>query len=98
MVAADMAFHLALVSATGCKRLRQWADGVLLELRLVLSVLDRDQERLEAQAEEHAELLELLRSQPPARALDAVTRHLTAARAQVAASLDGLAARTDAQP
>src|ERR1700759_2647026 len=40
-VAADAAFHLAIVATTSSRRLRSAAEAALRELRIVLAVADR---------------------------------------------------------
>ena len=40
-VAADAAFHLAIVASTSSRRLRTAAEAALRELRIVLAVADR---------------------------------------------------------
>jgi DNA-binding GntR family transcriptional regulator len=96
MVDGDVAFHLALVAAAGSPRLSQCAESVMLELRLVLSVVDRNRSELLTQVKDHETLLAAIRSQPPARAVSAVEQHLVAARDRLASSLEGLEAPSPA--
>jgi DNA-binding GntR family transcriptional regulator len=65
VVAADMAFHTAVVAALGSRRLRDAMAGALLELRLILSVTDRVYDDLDDQERQHRELLEAFRQRRP---------------------------------
>ena len=59
-VAADAAFHLAIVASTSSRRLRTAAEAALRELRIVLAVADRVPSDLDDLAADHAGLLDAL--------------------------------------
>ena len=52
-VAADAAFHLAIVASTSSRRLRTAAEAALRELRIVLAVADRVASDLDELAADH---------------------------------------------
>ena len=59
-VAADAAFHLAIVASTPSRRLRIAAEAALRELRIVLAVADRVSSDLDDLAADHAGLMDAL--------------------------------------
>jgi DNA-binding GntR family transcriptional regulator len=63
VVAADVAFHTAIVAGLGVRRLQAALEGALMELRLVLSVTDRAHEDLDDHLRWHRQLLDLFRKQ-----------------------------------
>ena len=65
-VAADAAFHLAIVASTSSRRLRTAAEAALRELRIVLAVADRVASDLDELAADHAGLLDALDQRPAA--------------------------------
>jgi DNA-binding GntR family transcriptional regulator len=75
-VAADAAFHLAIVATTSSRRLRSAAEAALRELRIVLAVADRVACDLDDLAADHAALLEVLVHAPAPSARAALLDHL----------------------
>ena len=75
-VAADAAFHLAIVASTSSRRLRTAAEAALRELRIVLAVADRVASDLDDLAADHAGLLDALINAPPPSARAALLDHL----------------------
>lgn len=75
-VAADAAFHLAIVAATSSRRLRTAAEAALRELRIVLAVADRVAADLDDMAADHAGLMDALVHAPPPSARAALLDHL----------------------
>jgi DNA-binding GntR family transcriptional regulator len=75
-VAADAAFHLAIVATTSSRRLRTAAEAALRELRIVLAVADRVASDLDDLAADHAGLLDALVNAPPPSARAALLDHL----------------------
>ena len=75
-VAADAAFHLAIVASTSSRRLRTAAEAALRELRIVLAVADRVAGDLDDLAADHAGLLDALVHAPPPSARAALLDHL----------------------
>lgn len=75
-VAADAAFHLAIVTSAGSRRLRTAAEAALRELRIVLAVVDRVSSNLDDLAADHAGLLDALIHAPPPSARAALLDHL----------------------
>ena len=53
-VAADAAFHLAIVASTSSRRLRMAAEAAMREFRIVLAVADRVSSDLDELAADHA--------------------------------------------
>jgi DNA-binding GntR family transcriptional regulator len=83
LVEADLAFHLAIVAAAGSRRLTRAAQGALMELRLVLSVADRERDDLPGLVADHQYLVEVFRSGHLREAVSALEDHLS--RAEVMA-------------
>jgi DNA-binding GntR family transcriptional regulator len=75
-VAADAAFHLAIVASTLSRRLRTAAEAALRELRIVLAVADRVSSDLDELAADHAGLMDALIHAPPPSARAALLDHL----------------------
>ena len=75
-VAADAAFHLAIVASTSSRRLRTAAEAALRELRIVLAVADRVASDLDELAADHVGLLDALVNAPPPSARAALLDHL----------------------
>lgn len=75
-VAADAAFHLAIVASAGSRRLRTAAEAALRELRIILAVADRVSSDLDDLAADHAGLLDTLVHAPPPSARAALLDHL----------------------
>jgi DNA-binding GntR family transcriptional regulator len=82
-VDADTEFHLAIVGALGIRRLADAACAAMLELRLVLSVIDRSDEGARSRGNEHTPLLELIRAGQRSEAARALALHLDEAEARV---------------
>jgi DNA-binding GntR family transcriptional regulator len=83
LVEADMAFHLAIVAAAGSRRITRAAQSAMLELRLVLSVADREADDMPALVADHQYLVEVFRSAHVRESVAALEDHL--ARAEVLA-------------
>lgn len=79
LVEADLAFHLAIVAAAGSRRLTRSAQGALMELRLVLSVADRERGDLPALVADHQYLVEVFRAGHLREAVAALDDHLARA-------------------
>jgi DNA-binding GntR family transcriptional regulator len=75
-VAADAAFHLAIVASTSSRRLRTAAEAALRELRIVLAVAERVASDLDDLAADHAGLMDALVYAPPPSARAALLDHL----------------------
>ena len=75
-VAADAAFHLAIVASTSSRRLRTAAEAALRELRIVLAVADRVSSDLDELAADHLGLMDALINAPPPSARAALLDHL----------------------
>jgi DNA-binding GntR family transcriptional regulator len=86
VVEADVAFHTAIVAALGSKRLRAAMAGALQELRLVLSVTDRDDADLDEQLRQHRSLLEAFRHRRPG-AVQELEEHLVMSEGLVCAAV-----------
>jgi DNA-binding GntR family transcriptional regulator len=86
-VAADAAFHLAIVASTSSRRIRLAAEAALRELRIVLAVSDRVCGDLDELAADHAGLAEVIVTAPAASARAALLDHLRRAEARVLAVL-----------
>jgi DNA-binding GntR family transcriptional regulator len=86
VVAADAAFHTAIVAALGVRRLTAAIGGALTELRLVLSVTDRAGDDLDDLAGQHRQLFAMFQERDP-RAVSALDDHLRRAEAMVCAAL-----------
>jgi DNA-binding GntR family transcriptional regulator len=75
-VAADAAFHLAIVASTSSRRLRVAAEAALRELRVVLAVADRVSCDLDELAADHAALMDVLVNAPGPSGRAALLDHL----------------------
>src|SRR3954454_12391850 len=75
-VAADAAFHLAIVASTSSRRLRTAAEAALRELRIILAVADRVSSELVDLAADHAGLMDALINAPAPSARAALLDHL----------------------
>lgn len=89
-VAADAAFHLAIVAATSSRRLRTAAEAALRELRIVLAVADRVAADLDDLAADHAGLLDVLINAPAPSARAALLDHLRRGESRALAVLHGV--------
>jgi DNA-binding GntR family transcriptional regulator len=84
-VAADAAFHLAIVASTSSRRIRLVAEAALRELRIVLAVSDRISADLDELAADHAGLAEVIVTAPAASARSALLDHLRRAETRALA-------------
>jgi DNA-binding GntR family transcriptional regulator len=88
-VAADAAFHLAVVASTSSRRLRMAAEAAMRELRVVLAVADRVASDLDELAADHAALLDVLVYAPAPSARAALLDHLRRGEARALAVTHG---------
>jgi DNA-binding GntR family transcriptional regulator len=84
-VAADAAFHLAIVASTSSRRIRLAAEAAFRELRIVLAFADRVSGDLDELAADHAGLMEVIVQAPPPSARAALLDHLRRAEQRVLA-------------
>jgi DNA-binding GntR family transcriptional regulator len=84
-VAADAAFHLAIVASTSSRRIRLAAEAAFRELRIVLAFADRVSGDLDELAADHAGLMEMIVQAPPPSARAALLDHLRRAEQRVLA-------------
>jgi DNA-binding GntR family transcriptional regulator len=84
-VAADAAFHLAIVASTSSRRIRLAAEAALRELRIVLAVADRVAGDLDELAADHAGLAEVIVTAPAGSARAALLDHLRRAETRALA-------------
>jgi DNA-binding GntR family transcriptional regulator len=84
-VAADAAFHLALVASTSSRRIRLAAEAAFRELRIVLAFADRVAGDLDEIAADHAGLMEVIVQAPPPSARAALLDHLRRSEQRVLA-------------
>ena len=89
-VAADAAFHLAIVTTTASRRLRLAAEAAMRELRIVLAVADRVAGDLDDLAADHAGLLDALVNAPPPSARAALLDHLRRGESRALAVTHGV--------
>jgi DNA-binding GntR family transcriptional regulator len=87
VVEADVAFHTAIVGALNNRRLRAAIAGALMELRLVLSVTDREDTDLDEQLRQHRALLDEFRIRESA-AVRALAEHLVISEKMVCAAVE----------
>jgi DNA-binding GntR family transcriptional regulator len=87
LVEADMAFHLGIVAAAGSRRLTRSAQGVLMEVRLVLSVADRASDDLPALVADHQYLVEVFRGGRLPESATVLVDHLERGEALAASAL-----------
>ena len=88
-VAADMNFHRAICAAAGNRHLQRMFDALAGQIRLALGEIQRDRADLEAVAEGHAELVEVLSGDDPQRAADALENHVRIAALRLVGRLGG---------
>jgi DNA-binding GntR family transcriptional regulator len=84
-VAADAAFHLALVASTSSRRIRLAAEAAFRELRIALAFADRVSGDLDEIAADHAGLMEVIVQAPPPSARAALLDHLRRSEQRVLA-------------
>jgi DNA-binding GntR family transcriptional regulator len=87
IVEGDIAFHLAIVAATGSRRLTRSAQGALMDLRLVLSVADRVTDDLPAVVADHEHLVEIISRGRVRESVAALEDHLARGEALAASAL-----------
>jgi DNA-binding GntR family transcriptional regulator len=88
-VAADAAFHLAIVASTSSRRLRVAAEAAFRELRIILAVADRVSGDLDELTADHAALLEVIVHAPAPSARAALLDHLRRGEARALAVTPG---------
>jgi DNA-binding GntR family transcriptional regulator len=88
-VAADAAFHLAIVASTTSRRLRIAAEAAFRELRVIRAVADRVSGDLDELAADHAALLEVIVNAPAPSARAALLDHLRRGEARALAVTHG---------
>ncbi len=76
IVDADLLFHSRLVAVLGSHRIDRFYRGVEDELRLCLSIVDREDEEPAAIVAEHQELLQLILDGEQARCAEIMAGHL----------------------
>ena len=81
MVDADLAFHRAIVVATGNERLAHAFENLQAEIELCLAQLAKSYASVRELATQHADLLEAIESGRPATAEAAIRAHLENATA-----------------
>ena len=81
VVEADLAFHRAIVVATGNPRLVRVHEDLQAEIELCLAQLAQSYAKVRELAAQHGELLEAIESGRPAKAEDAIRGHLENATA-----------------
>jgi DNA-binding GntR family transcriptional regulator len=74
--AADLAFHEALINASGSKRLVRMARTLLIETRMCLTLLQNTYQGVEDRVEEHTRIIEALRTGDTEAALDLLDAHM----------------------
>lgn len=79
----DFEFHTALVAATGSERLQRFYRSISAEMRLALSYFRPPRSSTGTFAEEHRELLELIRAGDPDAAVEGCRRHIEESEAFV---------------
>lgn len=84
-VAADAAFHLAIVASTSSRRIRLTAEAAFRELRIALAFADRVSGDLDEIAADHAGLMEVIVQAPPPSARAALLDHLRRSEQRVLA-------------
>lgn len=90
IVERDLAFHAAVVSLLGSRRIDGFFAQMVAELRyylMVLSVADREYEDADALVAEHEPILAAIESGDPGRAVAAVREHIGTNAARVKAVL-----------
>jgi DNA-binding GntR family transcriptional regulator len=88
MIDADRLFHEHLVALLHSRRLSRFYDAVGAEMRLCMSIVDRNDESPTALVEEHTDLLALMRARDVARCADTVSAHLLDSEQTLAALVD----------
>jgi DNA-binding GntR family transcriptional regulator len=88
MIDADRGFHEHVVGLLHSRRLSRFYDAVGAEMRLCLSIVDRNDESPAALAAEHTELLELILARDVVRCTDVMSAHLLDSEQTLAALVD----------
>ncbi|MFI5608862.1 GntR family transcriptional regulator [Amycolatopsis sp. NPDC051903] len=73
---ADLAFHEALITASGSKRLVRMARTLLIETRMCLTLLQGKYQGVEDRVEEHTRIIEALRTGDADTALHLLDAHM----------------------
>jgi len=89
-IAADAAFHLAIVASTSSRRLRTAAEAALRELRIILAVADRVACDLDEIAADHAGLMDALINAPAPSSRAALLDHLRRSESRALAVTRGI--------
>jgi DNA-binding GntR family transcriptional regulator len=92
-VAADMAFHLAMCRASGNAHLVHMFQSLMGQVRLALGEIQRERKDLEAVAEGHAGLVEILSSGSEQAASSAFQEHVRTAGLRLVTRLGGNGSR-----
>jgi DNA-binding GntR family transcriptional regulator len=74
--AADLAFHEALINASGSKRLVRMARTLLIETRMCLTLLQSTYQGVEDRVDEHTRIIDALRTGDADAALDLLDAHM----------------------
>ncbi|MDR2378950.1 MAG: FCD domain-containing protein, partial [Bifidobacteriaceae bacterium] len=89
LVAADIAFHAALVSQVGSERLTAMHRSILAEIEMTIGLLSaHGPAPRESVPSEHASIIEAIAAGQPAAAGRQLDAHLDAARRRLLARLD----------
>ncbi|MET7996319.1 GntR family transcriptional regulator [Amycolatopsis sp. NPDC005232] len=74
--AADLAFHEALINASGSKRLVRMARTLLIETRMCLTLLQSTEQGVEDRVDEHTRIIDALRTGDADAALHLLDAHM----------------------
>lgn len=85
MIDADQAFHDHLVGLLHSERLSRFYDAVGAEMRLCMSIVDRNDESPMALVAEHIEMLELILARDEKRLTEVMSAHLVESEQTLAA-------------
>jgi DNA-binding GntR family transcriptional regulator len=88
IIDADRTFHAHLVGLLHSRRLSRFYDAVGAEMRLCMSIVDRNDESPAALVAEHAELLDLILARDVERCTDVMSTHLLDSEQTLAALVD----------
>jgi DNA-binding GntR family transcriptional regulator len=76
VIDADRLFHERLVGLLASRRLNRFFDAIQAEMRLCMSIVDRQDEDRVALVAEHRELLDLMLARDSARCAEVMSGHL----------------------
>jgi DNA-binding GntR family transcriptional regulator len=85
MIDADRAFHEHLVALLHSTRISRFYDAVGAEMRLCMSIVDRNDESPSALVDEHTELLRLILARDVERCSEVMSHHLLESEQMLAA-------------